>query len=32
MVDSESSGDILCCHFGADVGIVVYIELTDLLT
>ena len=29
MVDSGSLGDILCCHFGTDVGIVTYIELAD---
>ena len=29
MVGSGSLGDILCCRFGTDVGIVAYVELAD---
>ena len=29
MVDGRSLGDILCCDFGTNVGIFVYIELTN---
>ena len=29
VVDSGSLGDILCCRFGTDIGIVAYIELAE---